>query len=209
MGALIDISGQRFSRLIVVKRTNGKWECKCDCGKTAYASGPNIRSGRQRSCGCLDSERKLIHGKSNSTEYQSWKAMKNRCYRKSFKQYADYGGRGIRVCERWVNSFENFLADMGEKPSEKHTLDRIDINSDYEPSNCRWVDYSEQIINQRLRHDNTSGHKGVSWDKTFNKWHAYISPGHKQKRIHLGYFDDLEQAIQARKEAESKLRSPS
>lgn len=98
------------------------------------------------------------HGKSKTKEYKAWKSMKSRCYLSTFAQYADYGGRGIEVCDRWRNSFENFLEDMGEKPTSKHTLDRIDGNGNYEPTNCRWATYKQQANN--TRRTNFVLHKG-------------------------------------------------
>jgi len=207
---LIDETGKRYGRLLVVGFQNGKWECKCDCGKVTYVLGGNLRSGRQKSCGCLDYERKVKHGNTSGSketpEYRAWKNMKKRCYNTKDKYYQDYGGRGIKVCDRWLHSFENFLEDMGKRPSPKHSLDRIDYNGDYSPENCRWVTASEQIINQRLRKDNKSGYKGVTWEKRRKQWYVYIKPGSNMKRIYVGAFDNLEDAIEARKQAEIKYR---
>lgn len=134
-----------------------------------------------------------------SPEYRSWDAMLNRCNNPSHKQYRDYGGRGIKVCERW-NVFENFLDDMGLKPTPKHSIDRINNNGDYEPGNCRWATISEQKMNQRLRCDNSTGVKGVCWNKREKKYKARI--GVNGSEVHLGYFLTLEAAAKARREAE-------
>lgn len=129
----------------------------CDCGNKTIVSTGNLKNGTTKSCGCYQREyqakrgRKNFykHGLSNHPLYPTWSTMKSRCYNKNNISYKNYGARGIKVCDRWLNSFENFLKDMGEKPSDKHSLDRIDINGDYEPSNCRWATPEEQAINKR------------------------------------------------------------
>lgn len=159
------LGGKRFGRLIalrslVIKKKKSilHWECICDCGGSAIVSTDNLRRGNTTSCGCYKkektSERLLKHGDNRSNnkktpEYRAWYSMKTRCYNSNIKRYADYGGRGIRVCERWLSSYENFLEDMGRKPSSQHSLDRIDNNLNYEPSNCRWATHSEQNNNKR------------------------------------------------------------
>lgn len=212
MGNAIDLTGMRFGRLTVIERAQSDsphavWRCKCDCGQERIVIGQNLRRQYQKSCGCLDLERKTIHGaaRRNTTtgEYISWKAMIQRCTNPKRRGYELYGGRGIKVCDRWLHSFENFLTDMGVRPSPKHSIERKDVNGDYTPENCHWATMSDQIANQRLRHDNTSGHKGVSWDKLNGKWFAYINRN-KEKRIRLGLFDNLEDAIEARKKAEQE-----
>lgn len=212
---MLDMKGMRFEKLVVIERIgtqNGQalWRCVCDCGKESNVIGQNLRYGRQKSCGCLDYERKTIHGATKNNkrtpEYTTWRAMKSRCYRKNDVEYDNYGGSGVTVCDRWIHSFENFLEDMGQKPSKKHTIDRIDGRGNYEPNNCRWSTGSAQIVNQRLRNDNTSGHKGISLDKKTSKWHAYLNI-EGSKRINIGYFINIEDAINAREQAEFKYRN--
>lgn len=156
MGIVKDISGKRFGRLTAIEishKANRRmiWECKCDCGNTVYAPTCNLSSGNTQSCGCLNKElvaaRSTSHGMSYTREYKTWLGMKKRCFYKNSTNYADYGGRGITVCKRWM-SFENFHADMGDKPKGM-TLDRVDTDGDYEPSNCRWATLEEQGNNQR------------------------------------------------------------
>lgn len=128
--------------------------------------------------------------------------MKCRCYDLKDKYYDLYGGRGITVCDRWLESFENFYEDMGDKPSKQHSIDRIEVNGNYEPANCKWATKTVQAINQRLRQDNTSGHKGVHWHENKQKWVAYISIN--RRRISLGDHSVRAEAIKARQLAEEK-----
>lgn len=141
-----------------------------------------------------------LHGKRNTKEYNCWANMIKRCYNENGTYYENYGGRGIKVCDEWRNSFLTFYNDMGN--SNGLTLDRIDVNGNYEPSNCRWVSMTTQARNTRLRKTNKSGFKGVRWHKASNKWISTI--GYNGKEIHLGVFSEKEDAIKARKEAENK-----
>jgi hypothetical protein len=166
MPTVIDITGQRFNRLIVIKRArnasdrHARWRCRCDCGRHVVVYGASLRSGRSKSCGCRQREVARIvnttHGHSVERKltptYRSWRNMHTRCINPNFKKYADYGGRGITISKRWIgpNGFKHFLADMGERPLGK-TLDRKDSNKNYTPSNCRWATPSEQGTNRRKR----------------------------------------------------------
>lgn len=163
-----DLTGQRFGRLVVLKLAGrrsatdriARWICRCDCGViTNPLSGSALRSGETKSCGCLRSDvtawRNTKHGTAprgkRAPEYNAWKEMRKRCNNPNYKDYKHYGGRGIQVCKRWA-SYENFLADMGEKPEPKrlYSLDRYPNNDgNYEPRNCRWATQKQQIANQR------------------------------------------------------------
>ena len=189
------------------KSKNGSniWKCLCKCGGTIDVISSSLNSGLTQSCGCLYDEikgkQRLTHGKSNDPTYNSWLAMKQRCYYSKHEYFSLYGGRGIKVCDRWINSFENFLEDMGEKP-ENLTLDRKDVNGDYCKENCRWVSNSLQGYNTNKHSNNTSGRTGVSFHKASGKWQASL--GFENKSIYLGLFETYEEAVDCREKAEIK-----
>jgi hypothetical protein len=157
-----DLTGERFGRLIVLRiseRRNGiRWLCACDCGKKTVAYGGHLRAGHTRSCGCIHAEMLQSGGGNVShraspprhrmAEYECWVSMRSRCRSPKNKNYKHYGGRGIRVCERWEESFENFIADMGPRPQGRYSIERIDNDGNYEPSNCKWIPLSEQSKNR-------------------------------------------------------------
>lgn len=139
------------------ERPNKDWRrygyFRCECGKKFIAYIPQVKAGHTKSCGCLVarklSEMSSTHGKTNTPEYTTWVNIKQRCRNPKYSQYKDYGGRGIEMCDRWFNSFENFLVDVGEKPSAKHSLDRHPNNDgNYEPGNTRWATTKEQALNK-------------------------------------------------------------
>lgn len=157
----LELSGLTFGRLTVIKSVpnnykvqKSTWECICVCGTITIVVGSNLINGTTKSCGCYQRSQtsisKLKHGHSNSTtEWHSWVNMKTRCYNIKSADYKYYGGRGIIVCERWKFNFDNFLLDMGLKPSPTHSLDRINTNGNYEPNNCRWGTQEQQARNKR------------------------------------------------------------
>lgn len=155
---LIDLTGLKFGKLTVIGyagviKERSHWFCICDCGNQRSVSGKNLKSNNSKSCGCSQrestSKRSRKHCLTNSDEYIAWANMIQRCTNKNNNHYKNYGGRGIMICKKWKESFENFYADMGEKPSKGHSIDRINVNGNYEPSNCRWATRKEQNRNQR------------------------------------------------------------
>lgn len=158
-----NISGQRFGRLVAVEYvpqppSRGKWLCHCDCGYESFVNITQLRDGTSRSCGCWRAEyisqSKIRHGhcanrKEYTPEYTVWRRMKAYCHNPRNRNYADYGGRGIFVCQKWRDSFQAFLDDMGHKPHPNLTLDRTNNDGPYAPGNCRWATYADQLNNRR------------------------------------------------------------
>ncbi len=147
--------GKNFGYLKVISYVkSAKWKCQCNCGGTTIVNTMDLKHGKTLSCGCLRKNqlrmRSSTHGLIKTSEYYTWGGMKERCMNPKSIGYKNYGGRGIKVCDRWVNSFEYFLCDMGIKPSKDHSLDRFpDVNGNYEPTNCRWATRSEQCRSKR------------------------------------------------------------
>lgn len=164
MSRLIDRTGKRFGVFTVISRAKGRghdngaeWSCLCDCGRRFFLVSRDFYRGK-KSCGCLFKElisaAQTTHGNARpgrvTTEYRSWQKMKRRCDAADDKDFHRYGGRGITICKRW-RKFENFLKDMGRKPSRIHSIDRINNDGNYEPGNCRWATPKQQARNRGKR----------------------------------------------------------
>jgi len=200
--------GDKFGQLIVVKaycekNPSGKWKhlCECECGNKKTIVGNHLKGGKILSCGCyiakITSERMTKHGKHGSQTYSIWKGMRKRCNNPNEPAYPRYGGAGIKVCDRWSN-YELFLEDMGERP-EGLTIDRIDGAKGYYNENCRWATYTEQARNRSCK--NKTNHVGIRILPS-GRYAAQICADYKH--MYLGSFDEIEEAIKARKQAEEK-----
>jgi hypothetical protein len=223
---LVDLTDRNFGRLTVLKKVESartssgraltNWLCICECGNEVTVLGENLKKGRTSSCGCLAKEVAVFSGKTNNLkhgnnrreettpEYRAWRSMIARCENPKARGYERYGGRGIKICKEWRDSFQKFFFDMGIRPSNRHSLDRIESNGDYEPGNCRWADKTTQSRNVRRSQRNSTGVKGVQKLKS-GKYKAAI--GVNGKSIFLGYFDVIEEAAEARRTAEQKYWS--
>lgn len=188
-----DLTGRVFGKLTVIKLGSRKsknrslyWLCKCECGTIKEIRGDGLVSKNVISCGCSKvvgmSLRFFRHGKIKTKAYGSWREMNARCFNENEEQYKDYGGRGITVCDRWqgLNGFNNFYADMGERPKNL-LLERIDNNGNYEPSNCRWATRKEQQRNRR----NNVWLEVFGERKVLKDWAIYLNVNPQTIRYHL------------------------
>ena len=207
MKAFKDITGQRFGRLVVTgiykRATHGKpitWNCICDCGKEYQVLGTRLRKGTTQSCGCLQRElsaerakaRMKTHGKTRTRLYSIWASMKNRCYCENNTHFNYYGGRGIKICEEWLTefmSFYNWAINNGYQ--DELTLDRINVDGDYSPDNCRWITMKQQGNNRRNNHLLNYG--GRVWTLTELAEDKGIQKSLLYERLRRGW--DLERAL--------------
>ena len=200
MGKFLDLTGGKYGRLVILSRAkdyiqpNGKkrimWNCMCDCGSTITAFGDNIKKGVTTSCGCYrkecTSKRISVHNDTNTRLYGVWCTMKSRCYNRAVKHYHRYGGRGIVVCDEWKNSFKSFKDwSINNGYSEGLSIDRIDNNGDYSPTNCRWVSFKIQANNRKSNKLLTykgETHNLTEWAKIIN-----INPKTLFSRLYSGW----------------------
>lgn len=212
----LHLEGQRYGKLVVLNEATpiysktGKmirrWECQCDCGNITVVRHGDLRNGRTVSCGCYNYEKESvlkIHGYSSTKLYGVYIKMKSRCNNPNDKNYADYGGRGIKVCEEWNISSESFI-DWALKNGYKEglSIDRINVNGNYEPGNCRWADAETQCLNQRIRKDNKTGYKGIYLDKGVYR----VQISRNKKRYYFGSYKTLSEAVKALEDAKAMVK---
>lgn len=187
--------GQRFGNVVLLNHVkNNYWKLRCDCGKEFVSRLFPYITGRNRTCGCslFDGSRQTTHNHSRTNIYHIWQGIKRRCYNPQYNGFENYGGRGIKVCDRWLGErgFENFLADMGERPSDDYSIDRIDVNGDYCPENCRWATRKEQANNTtktiHLTHNGVT-HSIAEWSEIYGipqrTAHGRYSSGYSFEKI--------------------------
>ena len=204
-----DLSGQKFGRWTVLKFDSvigghSRWICRCDCGVSRDVKAAALRSKESQSCGCLAKEiaslLSLTHGEARhgkeTVEFNTWSSMIGRCSNSNHKQFYQYGGRGISVCKRWADSYQNFLSDMGRRPSSKHSIDRFpNNNGNYEPGNCRWATSREQNANTRSNRFLTALGKTqimIEWERETGIGEATI-----RARLKRGWSSDMAVSIPA------------
>lgn len=211
-----DYIGKKFGRLIIIRESDAyvsprgskrtKVIAKCECGIIKSYTLNSLKKGNNISCGCFKIEliKKTLttHGAANkdnqTNEYKIWAGIKTRCTNKNNEAYKDYGGRGISMCNEWLNDFPQFLTDMGYRPSKSHSIERNDVDGDYTKNNCRWATIHEQAANRR----NSNKTVGVRYDESKGKWSARLFV--KGELLFNKRFETEVEAIQARKEAEIK-----
>lgn len=202
--------GKVFNKLTILKIADDqqnkspskrKYVCECECGNTTTIRLDCLKNNSSKTCGC-ERGKWTVHGLRYHPLYSTWNSMKERCSNTNSPNYHRYGGRGIKVCDRWLNSFENFLEDMGEKISPDLSIDRIDVNGNYEPSNCRWATKVEQSNNKEHKpaFTNTSN---VYYDKRYMTY--YVELYRRGKKIKTKGYKTLEQAIKKRNDLITEL----
>lgn len=214
--------GRRIGRLVILGAAkkigrDAASMCRCDCGTEKAIRNPDINSGRRVSCGCYSREQASIrcktnppnlkHGGRGTITYNCWQGMLARCHKPSCSTYKNYGGRGIKVCDRWKDpssGFLNFVKDMGNRPSKDYSIDRVNSDGDYHPSNCRWATRFEQNQNMGLKKTNTTGYKGIS--SSGSNWKTEIRS--KGRKFHLGVYSSKEEAALAYNYASQILHGP-
>ena len=206
MPKLISLIGKKYGRLLVINRVSNKgkkvaWNCLCDCGNTHIAIGTDLKTNNTLSCGCIRIEtakaKATTHGYSKSKLYNSWIAMKSRCYNKKNKNYNLYGGEGVTVTEEWLNDFECFKKwALNNDYKENLTIDRIKGIKLYSPNTCRWVNMTIQNRNKRKQINTSSKYIGVQWNKQKRKWTSIITINKITK--YLGIFSTELEAAKCR-----------
>lgn len=212
MSKPLDLAGKQFDHLTAIERVGSDkkgqalWRCRCDCGKERVITANSLTSGNTKSCGHTRAENcRGVNGIPHKKLTLIRAGMKKRCYDKRNKDYQQYGGRGIEICHEWLNPIDghdNFVRwALANGYREGLSIDRIDVNGNYSPENCRWATMTMQAVNRRNRKSKL-GVRGVRYSERQHKYHARI--GINGNYLHLGYFESLDDAVNARREAEKK-----
>lgn len=212
----LHLEGERYGKLVVMEEAESiysktgkmirRWKCKCDCGNITIVRHGDLRNGSTVSCGCYNYEKESAaktHGYSRTKLGNVFEGMKQRCNNPKNKNYEKYGGRGIKICTEWLNDPKKFF-DWAIKNGYKEglSIDRIDVNGNYEPDNCRWADNEAQCLNQRLRKDNKTGHKGIYYSEGVYR----VQIRRNKKRYYFGSYKTLPEAVKVLEEAKSMVK---
>lgn len=185
---LIDMIGKTSGHLTVIERAaHGKWLCLCACGEKRIHGGDQLRRGVVKSCGCRHYH--WAHSFTNKQVLHIWNGIKKRCLDPTSRDYPQYGGRGIKICDRWL-VLKNFAADMGPRPSARHSVDRINVNGDYEPSNCRWATCWEQSNNTRRNPRYCINGEMLTGSEAYKKYSPSVSLSTFKARLRYGWSID-------------------
>ncbi len=191
----INRTGEIHGRLTVIGRSTAHkrtyWDCACQCGNNTTVRGDHLKEGRVSSCGCYSEESHTKHGMARTAEYYAWQALRERCYNPKNKAYANYGGRGIMVCNEWNDSFSAFIADMGRRPTDKHSIDRVDNNGHYCAYNCRWATAKQQVDNRR----NNINYTMNGQTKCLKDWCRHYKIPYSTVRQRLSKGKSIEEAL--------------
>ncbi|QXO59281.1 hypothetical protein JC794_08305 [Morganella morganii] len=205
------MEGKKYGALTVVKENVGKTKfgdklclCICDCGEETTTRSTYLKNGHTKSCGCGRTTNLFKHGMYDSKEYRSYIGMIRACYTESDKWYGKCGAVGIKVCDSWLDSFNNFINDVGRASDENHILIRINIDDDFHKNNVRWGGGAERVARRKKLKGTSSKFKGVSWSKSKNKFKSEIM--HNGKRKYLGSFDCEKEAFEAYREAHIQMK---
>jgi hypothetical protein len=211
----LHLEGERYGKLVVMEEAESiysktgkmirRWKCKCDCGNITIVRHGDLRNGSTVSCGCYNYEKESAaktHGYSRTKLGNVFEGMKQRCNNPKNKNYEKYGGRGIKICTEWLNDPKKFF-DWAIKNGYKEglSIDRIDVNGNYEPDNCRWADNEAQCLNQRLRKDNKTGHKGIYYSEGVYR----VQIGRNKKRYYFGSYKTLPEAVKVLEDAKAMV----
>lgn len=212
----LHLEGERYGKLVVVEEAEpiysktGKmirrWKCKCDCGNITIVRHGDLRNGSTVSCGCYNYEKESAvktHGYSRTKLGNVFEGMKQRCNNPKNKNYEKYGGRGIKICTEWLNDPKKFF-DWAIKNGYKEglSIDRIDVNGNYEPDNCRWADNETQCLNQRLRKDNKTGYKGIYYSEGVYR----VQIRRNKKRYYFGSYKTLPETVKVLEDAKAMVK---